>query len=160
MSDERAVQVKQADREAGHPRAMKPLEKRAHEIAGAGFLVTAVTGFGSKYILGTLGGWNLLVHMYGAGLLLVGLVLVTIVWADRCRFGVETGLNLGQKLVFWISLALGLAIMLSMLLAMVPLYGTAGQHVLLYIHEYCGLLFLVVMIVHTVVSLAARRAQR
>ena len=135
-------------------------ETLAHTVATVGFLIAAITGLGTEYIYGEVGGWPLLIHMFGAGVFLLGMAAVAIIWADRCRFGVNTGLNLGQKLVFWIALVLGLVIMLSMLLAMVPLFGTSGQLALLDVHEYCGLLFLVVMIIHTVVSLAARWAQR
>ena len=141
-------------------RKLTRTEMLAHTVATIGFLIAAITGLGTEYIYGEVAGWPLFIHMFGAGLFLLGMAAVAIIWADRSRFGVDTGLNLGQKLIFWIALALGLVIMLSMLLAMLPLIGTTGQHLLFVIHEYCGLLFLVVMIVHTVVSLAARRAQR
>ncbi len=141
-------------------RKLTRAELLAHSVATFGFLIAAITGLGTLYLFGEVAGWPLLIHMFGAGVFLVGMAAVTVVWADRCRFGVSTGLNVGQKLVFWIALVAGLGVMLSMLLAMLPIFGTAGQHVLLEIHEYCGLSFLAVMIVHTVVSLAARRAQR
>ena len=141
-------------------RKLTRTELLAHTVATIGFLITTITGLGGKFAYDEVAGWSLLIHMLGAGVFLLGMAAVAIIWADRCRFGAETGLNLGQKLVFWIALALGLAIMLSMLLAMLPSYSTAGQYVLLKVHEYCGLLFLVVMSVHTVVSLAARWAQK
>ncbi|MBU0616223.1 MAG: hypothetical protein KKI02_00755 [Planctomycetes bacterium] len=141
-------------------RKLTRAEMLAHTVATIGFLIAAITGLGTEYIYGDVAGWPLLIHMFGAGLFLLGLAAVAIIWADRCRFAAETGLNLGQKLVFWIALALGLAIMLSMLLAMLPIYGTEVQHELLELHEISGLLFLCAMIVHTVVSLAARRARR
>ncbi len=141
-------------------RKLTRTELLAHTVATIGFLIAAITGLGAEYVLGEVAGWPLLIHMFGAGVFLVGMAAVTIVWADRSRFGVDTGLNLVQKLVFWIALALGLTIMLSMLLAMLPLFGTATQHMLIEIHEIGAILFLVVMIVHTVVSLAARRARR
>jgi len=150
----------QAARGAAPVHKLTRTEMVAHTVATIGFLIAAITGLGPLYLFGEVTGWLLLIHMFGAAVFLVGMAAVALVWADRCRFGVETGLNLGQKLVFWIALVLGLVIMLSMLLAMLPLFGTTGQHVLLDIHEYCGLLFLVAMIVHTIVSLAARRAQR
>ncbi len=135
-------------------------ELLAHTVAGIGFLIAFCTSFGVEWITGSFEGWAIFLHMFGAGIFLLGMVLVAFIWADRCRFGVETGLTFAQKLIFWIGMTLGLCIMFSMLLAMLPVFGTAGQHVLFDIHEYCGLLFLVVMIVHTIVSLAARRAPR
>ncbi len=135
-------------------------ELLAHTVATVGFLIAAITGLGTEYLYGEVAGWPLLIHMFGAGVFLLGMAAVAIIWADRCRFGVETGLNLGQKLVFWIALVLGLIIMLSMLLAMLPIFGTEVEHELLELHETGGLLFLCAMIVHTAVSLAARWAQR
>ena len=142
------------------PPRFRRMEVFVHALAGLGFLVAFGTSFVVEWITGEIEGWAIFLHMFGAGIFLLGMVLVAFVWAGRCRFGVETGLTLGQKLVFWISMVLGLCIMFSMLLAMLPVFGTAGQHVLFEVHEYCGLLFLVVMIVHTVVSLAAKRALR
>ena len=142
------------------PRGMTRLQIFAHCVAGTGFAINAITGLGTKYVEGEVEGWPLLIHMVGAGLLLAGMVGVTFTWADRCRFGVETGLNPLQKTVFWIAAALALALMLSMLIAMLPLLGTDCQEIAFEVHEISGLLLLVTMIVHTVVSLAARRAKR
>lgn len=142
------------------PRGMTRLQILAHCVAGTGFLVNAVTGLGTKYLSGEVTGWPLLIHMAGAGAFLAGMVGVALTWADRCRFGADTGLNSLQKTVFWISCVLALALMLSMLTAMLPLYGTKYQEIAFEVHELSGLSLLVVMIVHTVVSLAARRAKR
>jgi len=134
-----------------------------HTIAGVGFAIQAVTGLGSKYIFGEVSGWALFIHMLGAPLFIIGLTATTLMWADRCRFTNQpagSGLNLGQKLVFWIAVALGFAVMLSMLTAMLPVFGYAGQAALIEIHEIGAILLLVAMIIHTVVSLAARWAKR
>jgi cytochrome b subunit of formate dehydrogenase len=141
-------------------RRLTRTEMLAHTVAAVGFLIQAITGLGTASIYDEVAGWPLLIHMFGAGMLLLGMAAVAIIWADRCRLGADTGLNLGQKLVFWVALVLGLIIMLSMLVAMLPIFGTEVQHELLELHETGGWLFLCAMIVHTVVSLAARRAQR
>ncbi len=141
-------------------RGLTRVEMLAHTVAGGGFVIAALTGFGAELFLDELEGWLLLIHMFGAAVFLLGMTAVAIIWADRCRFGDATGLNVGRKLVFWIALLLGFVVMLSMLAAMLPVFGYFGQHVLYEIHEICGLLFLVVMIVHTIVSLAARQARR
>ena len=55
---------------------------------------------------------------------------------------------------------LGLAVMLPMLSAMLPVFGYTGQDTLVDMHQIAALLFAGAMVVHTVVSLAARRARR
>lgn len=159
-SDTASARTSPAGHGAAPVRKLTRTEMLAHTVAGVGFLILTITGLGTESIYDEVAGWPLLIHMFGAGVFLLGMAAVAIIWADRCRLGTDTGLNLGQKLVFWIALVLGLVLMLSMLVAMLPLLGTAAQHVLLELHEISGWLFLCAMIVHTVVSLAARRAQR
>ena len=141
-------------------RGMTRLQALGHCVAGTGFIINAITGLGTKYIEGEVEGWPLLIHMVGAGLLLAGMVVVTLTWADRCRFGVETGLNSLQKIVFWVGGILALGLMVSILTAMQSLCSTYCQEIALEVHELSGLSLLVLMVVHTVVSLAARRAKR
>lgn len=159
-SDTASTRDTPAARGAAPQHRLTRTETLAHTVAAVGFLIQAITGLGSESVYDEVAGWPLLIHMFGAGVFLLGVAAVAIVWADRCRFGVNTGLNVVQKLVFWVALVLGLGVMLSMLVAMLPIFGTAGQRILLEVHECCGIAFLAVMIVHTVVSLAARRAQR
>ncbi len=136
-----------------------------HVVAAVGFVVQAFTGFGSLLSAGVNRGWPLLVHMIGAGVFVTGLTVSTVLWAHRCRFGdpATAGgapLAFGQKLMYWIYTTLGLAVMLPMLSAMLPVFGTDGQGELVELHQSAALLFVAAMLVHTIVSLAARRARR
>ncbi|MFH1746326.1 MAG: hypothetical protein ABIG44_04705 [Planctomycetota bacterium] len=132
-----------------------------------GALIQAVTGFLmvlmeflGPLIASEFSGWLLLAHMVGAPLFVVGLTGTVVHWAPRCRFGARpSGLFTGQKFMFWISTVVGFITMLAMLAAMVPVFGYAGQEELVEIHLISAILFVVVMIVHTFVSLAARRAR-
>jgi cytochrome b subunit of formate dehydrogenase len=144
-------------------RGLTRIEHVWHTIAGVGFAIQAVTGLGSKYIFGEVSDLALFVHMLGAPVFIIGLTAMTLMWADRCRFTNQppgSSLNLGQKLVFWVAVVLGFAVMLSMLTAMLPVFGYAGQAALIESHEIGATLLLVAMIIHTVVSLAARWAKR
>lgn len=135
-----------------------------HTIAGAGFAVQAVTGLGSKYIVGEVSGWALFIHMLGAPLFVIGLTGTALMWAHRCRFGnanpLAGGLSLGQKLMFWIGTVLGLAVVLPMLAAMLPVFGYAEQQLLVQMHKISAILLLIAMVAHTIVSLSARWAKR
>ena len=50
--------------------------------------------------------------------------------------------------MFWLFLTSGLAVILTMLLSMLPIFGTDGLHVLLDIHRYAGLMAVVVLTLH------------
>ena len=52
------------------------------------------------------------------------------------------------KLTFWIVLAAGVVVAGTMLLSMLPLFGTDGLHVLLDIHRYSGLVVVVALLLH------------
>ena len=137
----------------------KPSEHLLHFIAIVGVLIQFATGFPTKWIVGEVSGWVLLVHMLGAPLFVVGLTGTALQWAPRCRVG-GGGLLVGQKLVFWVAVVFGLIVMSSMLAAMLPVFGYADQEALIEIHEIAALLFVLVMVLHTIVSLRARRLTR
>ena len=52
------------------------------------------------------------------------------------------------KVMFWLLLVSGLVVILTMLLSMLPLFGTEELHVLLDVHRYSGLLVVVVLVIH------------
>lgn len=146
-------------------RGLTRFEHVVHIVAGVGFLVQALTGFGSLLRVGANRGWPLLVHMMGAGVFILGVTATALLWAHRCRFGADTPAGrarytTGQKLMFWVYTTLSLAVMLPMLTAMLPVFGYTVQDTLVDIHQTAALLFAGAMAVHTAVSLAARRARR
>ena len=149
---------------AAPARGLSRTEHVVHTVAIVGFAVQAITGLGGRYIVGEVSGWLLFVHMLGAPLFVVGLAGTAVMWAERCRLRVNPvesgGLSLGQQLMFWIGILVSLAVVLPMLAAMLPIFGYAGQQALIDIHRISAILLLAAMIVHTVVSLAARRAKR
>jgi hypothetical protein len=52
------------------------------------------------------------------------------------------------KLMFWIILLGGFVVTMTMLLSMLPLFGTDGLYQLLDIHRYAGLLVVVALAIH------------
>ena len=62
--------------------------------------------------------------------------------ATNCSSG------LGQKVAFWLIIFLALPLILSIVLSMFPLFGTHGQELLLSVHRYTALVFVLVGIVH------------
>jgi hypothetical protein len=128
----------------------------------------AATAFYSVLQFGSMSGWFLFVHMFGAGALVALLPLITITWAESNRFGrgqqptreqpraKDRSHELDEapqflwlsKLAFWIILASGLVTVMTMLLSMLPLFDTEGLHGLLDIHRYTGLLLVVATMFH------------
>jgi hypothetical protein len=140
-------------------------EAYIYGVAGAGLLVCTLTGFGPVLTGDAVAGWPLLLHMTAAPLFIVGLVMVAIVRAERCRFGdaapVARGrMNPLRKAAFWIGLLAGLSTLVTMLAAMLPVFGYAAQETLIAAHEVSALVLLIAAVVHFAPSLIAGRAER
>jgi hypothetical protein len=115
-----------------------------------------VTAFFAVLRYGVLDGWLLFVHMFGAGALVAVLPLLAITFAEANRFGNASGYGGTEtaavrffwlpKLMFWLLLVSGLAVSLTMLISMLPVYGTDGMNNLLDVHRYSGLVAVVAMI--------------
>ncbi len=120
--------------------------------------VLAVTAFYSVLKFHAMSGWWLFAHMFGAGALVAILPLIAISWAGPSRFGGGPPSDDEEtyaprffwvpKLMFWLFLAGGLTVSLSMLVSMLPIFGTDGLHELLDIHRYAGLLAVVALAIH------------
>ena len=130
-------------------------------IALLALLVLTITGFGAEWIRGEVSGWPLFAHMLAAPLFVIGLTGIAVLWPARYRLGVYcapgAGPTVWQKLLFWVALVLGFVTMLSMLVAMPPWCGYAGQEALIEIHETGALLLVIVLILLAIASLVARR---
>ncbi len=120
-------------------------------------LLLGVTAFFAVIRFGVLEGWPLFFHMFGAGAFVAVLPLLAITWCRASSFG--CGENEGDedeaalfswlpKAAFWLLLASGFLVSGTMLLSMLPLFGTDGLHVLLDVHRYSGLVAVVALILH------------
>jgi hypothetical protein len=147
------------------PRGLTRWEHVFHTVAGITLVLLAITGFGPKLVGGEVKGWTLLAHIAIAPLFILGLTVVVPQWAGRCRFAgrggsFAVGVNMAQRQMFWIVLLLGFVSLVTMLIAMRPIYGPAGQRTLIEVHSYSSLLLLIAMVPHTIVSWRAWRARR
>ena len=145
------------------------LKKLVYLLALLCFVVLAITGFYPVLVLGEhISGYFLMLHATAAPVFAGCLAVLALSWAQQCRFsrtdwqGVKNlitrrlasavslpeGVGLGQKIAFWLIVLLALPLILSIVLSMFPLFGTAGQHFLLDTHRYGALLFALVAIIH------------
>ncbi len=138
------------------------------------FVVLAITGFYPMLVLGEhISGYLVMVHATFAPIFAVCLAVLAVMWAGRCRFSYSDwpwferfvqwvtsvksssekapskSSGLGQKLAFWLIIFLALPLILSIVLIMLPLFGTHCQELLLSMHRYTALVFALVAIVHT-----------
>lgn len=152
------------------------LKRLIYLLALLCFVVLAVTGFYSVLVLGEhLSGYLLMIHATAAPVFAACLAVLALLWAHGCRFNkadwqclrsliprqanekaLSEGSELGQKIAFWLILLLALPLILSIVLGMFPLFGTAGQHFLLSTHRYSALLFALAAIVHIYLIILAK----
>jgi hypothetical protein len=130
--------------------------------------VLGVTSFVAMIRFGALGGWWLFIHMFGAGAFTVALPVLALTWCQANRFGcsAQPACDEGQaptsrfpclaKAMFWVILAAGLVVTGTMLLSMLPLFGTQGLELLLDVHRYAGLAVVAAMILHLYAALLPR----
>ncbi|NUQ62369.1 MAG: hypothetical protein HUU20_07765 [Pirellulales bacterium] len=105
---------------------------------------------------GVLGGWSLFVHMFGAGAFTAVLPLLALSWAHANRAELRPAGGQSSppkfcgisKLMFWLILACGFVVTMTMLVSMLPIFGSDGQHTLLDIHRYSGLAVVVAAVLH------------
>ncbi|MHC4482790.1 MAG: cytochrome b/b6 domain-containing protein [Planctomycetota bacterium] len=142
------------------------------------FLVLAITGFYPALILGEhLSDYWLMLHVTVGGVFAACLAILALMWAHRCRFNendwpwlrslvrregarnefLPESSDLVQKTAFWLLVVVALPLMLSVVLSMFPLFGTAGQHFLANTHRYSALVFALVAIVHTYLIAQVRK---
>lgn len=130
----------------------------------------AFTSFYPVLALGAMRHWWLFAHMFGAGVLVAVLPLIAINWAGPSCFGdanpseasrAEAPRFFGTtKVMFWVFLASGFIVVLTMLLSMLPVFGTDGMHILLDIHRYSGLLTVIALAFHFYYVLLQRANRR
>lgn len=135
-------------------------------------LVLAVTSFWSVLMHGGMHGWMLLIHVVAAGAFVGAFALIAVLWAVPNLFGrsraerattndenddedVDTmrparrqrfgGL---AKLAFWTMLIAGVVTAGTMLLSMLPVFGTDDMLDLIALHRYAGLVLAVAVLIH------------
>jgi hypothetical protein len=155
-----------ADAAASGARAMRlsGLETLCHLCLIVSTLVLGATAHVPKLSGGEMEGYMLLAHMLAAPLFIVGLTGTALLWTrwprGRLRASVPGLVARLQRWSFWLTVSTGIVVTASVLLAMWPLFGTTGQRELASLHEDSSLVFVVLIVMHTLVSLYARFGQR
>jgi cytochrome b subunit of formate dehydrogenase len=142
------------------------------------FLLLAVTGFLPVMIFGSpISGLSLILHVTLAPIFAVCLTILTLFWAHHHRFNrddwqhllqwtrresanpakQQANPDLWQKICFWLIVTFSVPVIISIILSMYPLFGTAGQEFLLGLHGYTALFMLMAVIMHTYLILLSKQ---
>lgn len=158
-------------------------ERLVHLAVGLSFLTLALTGYFSIIRYGRLEGWSLWLHVVAAPGFAAGMACLALTWARAGRFAPHDAewlragggyfsrkknaadaaappagrFDAGQKIFFWAATLLTFVALGSMMLAMAPWFGTAGQKTLYKIHGYSTLPLVALAMVHMYVTLLAKR---
>ncbi len=136
-------------------------------VLAVSFVVLLVTSFYAALLLeARMTGWVLMAHTAAGAFFAPTLAALAVTWAHRCRFSASdlprrfrpaniehtpkgpNALDAGQKAVFWFAILAGIVLIMTIMLSMLKLYGTAGQVLLYEIHRYTALAFVIVVIIH------------
>ncbi|NLF70251.1 MAG: hypothetical protein GX575_14525 [Candidatus Anammoximicrobium sp.] len=130
--------------------------------------VLAITSVVAMIQSGILGGWWLFLHMVGAGAFTFVLPVLAVTWCEAHRWGCPRQPSGGEdqpppsrflglaKAMFWLILIGGLVAIGTMILSMLPVFGTDGLVLLLDIHRYAGLAVVVATVLHLYAALLPR----
>jgi len=162
------------------------LKKLCYLVSVVCFLVLGVTGFYPVLVHGEhLSGYLMMIHATFAPIFAICLAILALTWAGQYRFRQSdcpwlqgllrrvTRLRIpaeaaegscpcsmtAQKMAFWVIVFLALPLILSVVLSMLPLYGTHWQEFALAVHRWTALVFAVVVLVHTYLAVRTRIVQ-
>jgi cytochrome b subunit of formate dehydrogenase len=158
---------------------LETIKKLVYLVTVPLFLITAITGFYPKLVLGeTISGYWVMLHVTFATAFAPCLAVVALLWVKSLRFdkGDRTlleqiyyrvvrrisGLKItgeplrgyfrfGQKTLFWLIVLLAQPLILSVALVMLPIFEAGKQNLFWDIHRYAALVFAMVAIIHTYV---------
>ena len=159
------------------------IRKLVYLLALLSFFILAVTGFYPTLVKGEhISGYLIMIHATFAPVLAVCLAVLAVMWAGKCRFNNKdwpwfsrlleratlVKLNedmsdnnscIWQKTGFWLIIFLALPLTLSMVLSMLPYFGTHWQELFIVIHRYTALVFAIVVLIHTHIIIRAQIKQ-
>lgn len=140
------------------------LRKLAFLLGLLSFVILFLTGFLPVLLGGRLHGYWLMLHATFAPVFIACGAVIALTGAQQYRLLKEDGCSLAglwknrntrkacwltdcsaaPKVGFWILVALSLPITLTMVVGMLPLFGTIGQEWLFHVHRWCALVFALV----------------
>jgi cytochrome b subunit of formate dehydrogenase len=151
------------------PRLLDILRMLVYLVALLCFLVLLLNGFYSSLVLAeSITGYRVILQTTAGGAFTVCIAILAVMWAHNCRLDknycpwltklighrpkdapAPQKYELAQKICFWLILLLALPLILSLMVSMLPLFGTDAQKCLFQFHRYSALLLALIAIIHT-----------
>jgi hypothetical protein len=132
--------------------------------------ILAATSFGGVLSVGALSGWALFAHMVGAGMFVFVLPVLAVTWCEPGSFDLRPHGGRGEtgpqrfywlpKLTFWLLLAAGWVVSMTMLISMLTWLGTDGLEKMLDLHRWSGLVVVAAAALHVTGVLVQRIGKR
>lgn len=159
------------------------IRKLVYLLALLSFIILAVTGFYPTLIKGEhISGYLIMIHATFAPILAICLAVLAVMWAGKSIFNTKdwpwfqrfvervtlVKINedssdkkscIGQKIGFWLIIFLSLPLIMSIILSMLPYFGTYWQELFILIHRYTALVFAIVVLIHTHLIIIAQIRQ-
>ncbi len=160
------------------------LKKLCYLVAVVCFIVLAFTGFYPVLVQGEhISGYLMMIHATFAPVFALCLAVLAITWAGSNRFAAGdcpklqrllrqcTSLAVpepegpckctatAQKWAFWAIVVLALPLILSVVLSMLPLFGTHWQEFAMACHSWTAVAFAVTVLIHTYLAVRIRIVQ-
>ena len=128
--------------------------------AGGSFAILALSGFIAAIGWGgPMHGYLLMLHCTVAPVFCLALVTLGCIWAERCRFTVgdwQRCESLCGKLCFWLTLLFGIPLIFSVVISMLPIFGTRGQEFFYHLHRWSALAIVITGVLMIYFSFASR----
>lgn len=143
-------------RARGRDRAAKsrgfpnPLARLVYLALVVAIVALACTSFISLWRSQGMHGWWLMAHMMSAGVYLAA-VTATALFLSRRLIGTHPAVGISYTLL----LVLSIGVMGTILLSMLPVFGTESMRSLIDLHRYAGLGLLVVTVLHGVLRITS-----
>jgi len=160
------------------------LKKLCYLVAVLCFIVLGFTGFYPLLVRGEhISGYLMMIHATFAPVFAICLAILAITWAGSYRFadgdcpvlqrllrrvtrlvipaseGPRKCTATAQKMAFWAIVVLALPLILSIVLSMLPLFGTHWQEFAMAAHRWTAVVFAVMVLIHTYLAVRIRIVQ-
>ena len=150
--------------ESAPPCAMGKFRKLIYLLiylaAGGSFAILALSGFIAAIGWGgPMHGYLLMLHCTVAPVFCIALVALGCIWAERCRFEAEDWQNctaIVRKLCFWLTLLIGIPLIFSIVISMLPIFGTCGQEFFYHLHRWSALAIVITGVLMIYLTVASR----
>lgn len=124
------------------PPRLATLRKVVYSVTAVAIAVSGLTGLSE----GMISGWALWWHMAVAPLIISGILMVGLLGAERASL--RSHAYCARNIMFWLTLSLSVVAIGSILLCMLPVFGSDDQATLYKLHKYSALFLLCAFVLH------------